>query len=102
MITYKKIEKLFADFSETAINVSEADFKALEDEQIGKLFLAGENIISAVERFINMIDSELMERDEILLPETGEKIVKTYEAVLKIEKVCDCESASCCHSETKK
>lgn len=110
MITYKKIEKLFTDFSETAKIANEEDFRVLKDEQIGKLFIAGENIINAVEKFINMIDSELLERDEIFLPETEQKIVKEYEPILKIEKAskasskktCDCKSGLCSPSETKK
>ena len=91
MVSYVKLEKIIADLVETANTVKAADFAALKDVQIGKLYFATESLIGAVESFIEKIDTEIMKRDDIVIPEIGQKIVKESEPVLKIKKLSKAE-----------
>jgi hypothetical protein len=94
MVSYVKLEKIIADLIETANTVKAEDFAALKDVQIGKLYFATESLIGAVENFIEKIDTEIMKRNDIIIPEIGQKIVKESEPVLKIKKLSKAEIAA--------
>ncbi len=91
MVSYVKLEKVLADLVETANSAKAEDFAALKDTQIGKLYFATESLIGAVENFIEKIDTEIMKRNEIVIPELGQKIVKEAEPVLKVKKLSKAE-----------
>lgn len=91
MITYAKLDKLIADLVAAANTAKAEDFAALKDIQIGKLYFATESLIGAVENFVEKIDSEIMKRDEIVIPELGQKIAKENEPVLKVKKLSKAE-----------
>ncbi len=91
MISYAKLEKLIADLVDVAKTSKADDYAALKDEQIGKLYFSTESLIGAVEAFVEKIDTEIMKRDEIIIPELGQKISKESEPVLKVKKLTKAE-----------
>ena len=91
MLNSAKVEKLMKDLAETVSKAEDQDLEKLTDEKLGKLYFSTDAFINAFDSFIDRIDSAIISRGGITIPDLGQKIVREDEPVLKIKKMSKAE-----------